>query len=507
MDQDGADAFFCSAQADRTAIIDERGGHTYAGLLQASARIASRLLGGSNDLREERVAFLAPPGFAWAAAWLGIWRAGGIAVPLSPQHPLPEIDFVVENSRAHLLLVDSELGDVIRGLTPGRSAKVVGIPEALAAPAGPLPEVTLDRRAMIVYTSGTTSRPKGVVTTHRNIRSQIMTLIEAWRWTAADVALHVLPLHHIHGIINVLGCALRAGATCRMLPRFDAARVWEALEDGDVTVFMAVPTIYNRLIAAWEAAGPAERRRMSEAATRLRLMVSGSAALPVSTLEAWRNITGHILLERYGMTEIGMALSNPLHGPRRPGYVGTPLPGVDIRLTRESAGGAEPGEGGEIEVRGDSVFLEYWDNPDATRAAFREGWFRTGDMAVVEDGCYRILGRLSVDIIKTGGFKVSAVEIEEVLRTHPSVVDCAVVGVEDPEWGECVCAAAELRAAGDIEGIRSWAKERLAPYKAPRRVLAVDSLPRNPLGKVIKTKVKKLFRLGRESDGDGHGRD
>jgi len=307
----------------------------------------------------------------------------------------------------------------------------------------------------------------------------------------------VLPLHHVHGIVNVLTCALWAGARCDMAPQFDAERVWERIAAGDLTLFMAVPTVYGKLIGAWEAAPPERRGAWSAgcAPPRLRLMVSGSAALPVQTLERWREITGHVLLERYGMTEIGMALSNPLQGERRPGFVGSPLPGVEVRLVDDAGEPVPPGTPGEIEVRGPGVFLEYWRRPEATGAAFRLEWFRTGDVAVVEDGAYRILGRKSVDIIKTGGYKVSALEIEEVLRTHPAVAECAVVGVEDAEWGERISAAVELRGEGELTlpALQSWARERLAPYKLPRALRCVSALPRNALGKVMKPEVAKLF--------------
>jgi malonyl-CoA/methylmalonyl-CoA synthetase len=225
-------------------------------------------------------------------------------------------------------------------------------------------------------------------------------------------------------------------------------------------------------------------------------MVSGSAALPVQTLARWREITGHTLLERYGMTEIGMALSNPLRGERHPGSVGAPLPGVEVRLVDEEGTSVSDGTPGEIEVRGPNVFTEYWGRPDATRDAFRDGWFRTGDVAVREDGAYRILGRTSVDIIKTGGFKVSALEIEEVLRTHPAIAECAVVGVSDEAWGERVSAAVELRqgAALSLDDLQQWAKLQLAPYKIPRALQQVSALPRNAMGKVVKPEVAGLFK-------------
>ena len=234
----------------------------------------------------------------------------------------------------------------------------------------------------------------------------------------------------------------------------------------------------------------------AERAGRLRLMVSGSAALPgADAASEWREISGHVLLERYGMTELGMVLSNPLHGERRPGFVGTPLDRVEVRLTDEAGGVVPPGQPGEIEVRGPNVFLEYWRRPEATVAAFREGWFRTGDTAMLENGSYRILGRTSVDIIKTGGFKVSALEIEEELRTHPAVAECAVVGIADSDWGERISVAVELTPGTTLalEELQAWSKERLAPYKVPKALLCVASLPRNAMGKVVKPEVAKLF--------------
>jgi len=235
---------------------------------------------------------------------------------------------------------------------------------------------------------------------------------------------------------------------------------------------------------------------LSQACAKLRLMVSGSAALPVSTLEKWREISSHTLLERYGMTEIGMALSNPYRGIRVPGSVGTPLPTVEVQLVDETGEPATPGTPGEIEVRGPSVFKEYWNRPEATRDAFRDGWFRTGDTAVVENGTYRILGRTNIDIIKTGGHKVSALEIEEALREHPAIVECAVVGVPDQEWGERVAAAVVLNDGNtlDLPSLRAWARELLAAHKLPSRLLVLDMLPRNAMGKVMKPGVVTLFK-------------
>ena len=304
----------------------------------------------------------------------------------------------------------------------------------------------------------------------------------------------MLPLHHVHGIVNVTLCALWSGAVCEAPGGFDARATWESLASGDLTLFMAVPTIYTRLIAMWNEAEPGERDRWSAGARELRLMVSGSAALPVSTLDQWRDITGHVLLERYGMTEIGMALSNSLTR-RVPGKVGFPLPHVEARIVDDALRDVFDGTPGELLVRGPNVFSQYWNNPEATDAAFVDGWFRTGDVAVREPDGYRLLGRASVDIIKSGGEKVSALEVEEVLRTHPDIADCAVVGVPDEEWGERVCAAVVPRpdTTLDSPALRQWGKQRLAPAKVPSRFALVESLPRNAMGKVLKPDVKRMF--------------
>ncbi|MFQ5690103.1 MAG: acyl-CoA synthetase [Gemmatimonadota bacterium] len=549
--------------ARRLAIADEAGEHTYAGLRDGSSALAASLLADAAsrpashraDLGEARVAFMVPPGVGYATALWAIWRAGGIAVPLCTFHPTPELEYVLEDADGSVLLGHPSLEAVLRPLARARGLRYVSLEEvdrteAVSGSAGPsdqpmpedppdtmpaedvaLPRIDPARRALILYTSGTTSRPKGVVMTHAALAAQVESLVEAWGWTAGDRILHTLPLHHTHGIVNALLCALQVGATCEMMPRFEAEAVWNRFVRGvegphlaPITLFMAVPTVYVKLIAAWDAAPPARREAFCAAARSLRLMVSGSAALPVRVFERWREIGGRPLLERYGMTEIGMGLSNPLKGERRPGTVGRPLPGVRVRLVDESGAPiAEEGVAGEIEVRGPGLFLEYWRRPEATRRAFHDGWFRTGDVALVEDGYYRILGRRSVDIIKTGGYKVSALEIEEALREHPEVADCAVVGAEDSEWGERVCAvlvpaeglatpgaaggprpdrtvrespAAGLPGAASLpDRVDAWARERLAPYKVPRRWLVRDELPRNAMGKVLKPEVKALFRV------------
>ena len=492
--------------ATRIALTEGGSSMSYEDLTRASDTWGTRLrLAGVET--GDRVAYLIPPGGHHVSVLWGIWKAGGVAVPISLSHPPPEVAYVLADAQPSVVAIspDAPHAKATLELCGREGVPVLHVGEDLdhssddARPTeagGSMLSGSLasDQSALMIYTSGTTGRPKGVVTTHGNVVAQIRALVEAWEWTADDRILHVLPLHHVHGLINVLSCALWTGAHCEFAPN-DPDHVWERLGSSEISLFMAVPTIYGRLIRAWEAASPAQRARWSEGAARLRLMVSGSAALPVETLDRWRGITGHTLLERYGMTEIGMGLSNPLHGERRPGHVGQPLPRVDVRIVDKDGVPVPAGESGEIQVRGPQVFKEYWRRPEETRAAFRDGWFQTGDEGILEDGYYRILGRRSVDILKTGGYKVSALEIEEAFRGHPAVADLAVVGVEDTDWGERVCAA-WIPAGSDRPGeadLREWGKQRLAPYKVPRTFLAVDDLPRNAMGKVQKPAVAAMF--------------
>jgi malonyl-CoA/methylmalonyl-CoA synthetase len=479
----------------RTAIVDPRGTWTYAELAERAARLATTLPGGADDLAETRVALLCAPGHDFVVALVACWSAGGLAVPLHPAHPDAELAYYLADSGTTVIVASPEHEELARRVASGAGATVV-ITDASSTASTTRPPVVTDaaRRAMMLYTSGTTGRPKGVVHTHGSLLAQIESLIDAWQWSPSDRILLVLPLHHVHGVVNVTLCALWAGAVCEAPGGFDAHATWERLASGDITLFMAVPTIYTRLIAHWDGAGASERERWSAGATRLRLMVSGSAALPVSTLERWQEITGHVLLERYGMTELGMALSNTLER-RVAGKVGEPLPGIATRVVDERGHDVSGDTPGELLVRGPQVFLEYWNRADETAAAFVDGWFRTGDVAAHEPDGYRLLGRSSVDIIKTGGEKVSALEIEEMYRTHPAVVDCAVVGIPDDEWGERVCAAVVLDAAAlTADDLRAWGKERLAAAKVPSRFANVADLPRNTMGKVTKTDVQALFR-------------
>lgn len=480
---------------DRAAIVSNGKAYSFEDLLVKSSVVAANLLNGASDLNEARIAFLVPPSFEYAAVQWGIWAAGGVAVPLCVQHPLPSMEYVIEDSGAKVIIVHKDFQDILQPLKTSTGLSIIPLMEVFTKNSSLLPEIKLNRRAMMLYTSGTTNKPKGVVTTHGIIESQITTLVKAWEWQKEDYILNVLPLHHVHGIINVLSCALWSGACCEFHTKFDSREVWNVILSGRMTLFMAVPTIYYKLINFWEGENKENQLLMSEAASKLRLMVSGSAALPVPVLKKWRSITGHTLLERYGMTEIGMGLSNSYRAERRPGYVGLPLPGVVLRLVDKDNNLVDKDEPGEIQIKGPCVFKEYWQKEEATRIAFtKDGWFRTGDIAMLHNGMYKILGRDSVDIIKSGGYKISALEIEDVLRGHKDIDDSAVIGLEDEEWGEVVAAClVSGQKALDFDEISTWLKTRLPAYKIPRKFIVQNKLPRNVLGKVTKNELKSLF--------------
>ena len=473
--------------AHKTAIISGGNSYSYADLHGAADDFAHLLLEEQADLNEARVAFMVHPGFDYVRVQWGIWQAGGIVVPLCLSYPLPSLRYTIENSGASVIVVSPEFEETLKDLAGELACRyiVLGKNDQAKTPRA-LPEILDSRGAMILYTSGTTNLPKGVVSTHANLNAQISSLIEAWRWTSEDATVCVLPLHHVHGVVNVVSCSLWAGASCEFMPNFSEKAIFELIEQAKINVFMAVPTIYFKLIAYWESLEDIRRKQISDALQQLRFMISGSAALPVSVMERWQAISGHLLLERYGMTEIGMALSNPYDGPRVAGHVGYPLPGVSVRLSEE----------GEIQVKGPTVFKEYWNKPESTAESFTEdGWFKTGDIAAIDElGGYRILGRNSVDIIKSGGYKISALEIEEVLRQYPGIADCSVVGIPNDEWGELVAAAIVTKDVVDEKALSSWMREQMPAYKTPRKYVVVKDLPRNAMGKVTKKDVVQLIQ-------------
>jgi malonyl-CoA/methylmalonyl-CoA synthetase len=402
-------------------------------------------------------------------------RAGLVVVPANTAYTRREVTYIVADVRPAAAIVD----DPTRG---GWAADAAGRPLVVAGPDLDLPDGDVsdldtsgpDDPALICFTSGTTGAPKGAVLSHRNLLAATRGVCLAWRWTPADRLIHCLPIFHAHGLcVGVYGTLL-SGGSARLLPGFDLEAVADAAAGGDTSLFFGVPTMYHRL---------SQSARAAELG-RLRLCVSGSAPLPAALHRTMEAITGMSVLERYGMTETLMNASNPYDGERRPGTVGFPLPGVEIRLATD----------GEIELRGPNVFGGYWERPKATAEAFLDAgdgapWFRTGDLGSVEDGYLTIRGR-SKELIISGGFNVYPSEVEEVVLSHPGVAEVAVTGTASEEWGEVVTAwIVADGSAPSAEALSVYTAERLAAYKRPRIVHVIDSLPRNALGKVVRSEL------------------
>ena len=438
-----------------------------------------------------------PTCLAFVQLHLAICRLGAVHLPLNPAFPAAELRYFLNDSGATLFFhaADSQSATSIAGTTMDLRCIALHddahFAEQIAAHdpfAPPLP-ADPDAVALMLYTSGTTSRPKGALITHGNLTANIEALHTAWGWRHDDVLLHVLPIFHVHGLTVALHGALRAGATAVMLPRFDADRVLTLLESRRFTVFMGVPTIHRRLHRA------AEGRACDF--SHMRLMTSGSDRLPDDLFRGVQQRFNVTLLERYGMTETGMNLSNPLQGERRRGSVGLPLPGVQARVVdRQTEQPLPDGVVGELQIRGPHVCAGYHGRSEQTAAAFTaDGWLRTGDLAErAADGYFTLQGRAK-DLIISGGMNVYPPEVERALLAHPSVRAAAVIGCADEEWGECVVALVVPEAgvapkAAELEG---WCRERLAPYKVPRAWHIVAALPQNALGKVRKAMLREQF--------------
>ncbi|XP_064466851.1 malonate--CoA ligase ACSF3, mitochondrial-like [Ornithodoros turicata] len=527
----------CIAHKDRTAIIDVHGSHSYANILARSASLKKKLDPFLKEKSQQRIAFLCPNDSRYVAAQWACWLGENVAVPLYREHPRPVLEYYIKDSQSSVLVTTEEYADRLQPISKDLDLPIVvtDLESAVLEDIMPITKQVLEdwkrmkkKNAQILYTSGTTGPPKGVVTTHHNIYVQSAALLSSWEYRPSDVILHTLPLHHTHGIINALVAPLYAGSIIVMLPKFDAADVWNYLLEPPAgvprpNVYMAVPTIYARLIEHYNklftGSGPYSRSKefiRATCAQKIRLMISGSAALPLPVLEQWKEITGHTLLERYGMTEIGMALGNPLHGKRKPGFVGKPFPGVEVSIVKQNAYSNKgydviasgdhhkttvmqnhENECGELLVKGPNVFKEYWNRLDATEEAFTsDGWFKTGDTAQFTDGDYRILGRTSSDIIKSGGYKISALDVERHLLAHPNIRDCAVVGVPDLTWGEkvaCVVALHDPKRTLTLQCLREWGKHEMDAAMMPAVLKVMDDIPRNAMGKVNKKDIAAQF--------------
>jgi malonyl-CoA/methylmalonyl-CoA synthetase len=465
------------AGPDRPALwAAEEGWRSRGELAAASARVAGRLRR-AGLAAGDRVLVSAATSMDLVVAYLGALRMGLVVVPVNTAYREREVAHIVGDAGPRAAVVDDpDRGRWARGAAGGDllvTGPEVGLPDGDPPPldsSGP------GDPALLCYTSGTTGAPKGAVLAHGNLLASAEALRLAWRWEPDDRLVLALPLFHIHGLGVGLHGTLLAGASAVLLPRFEAGAVLDAARDHQATLFFGVPTMYARLAASPRAAELG----------RLRLCVSGSAPLPPTVFERLAERAGQRVLERYGMTETIMNVSNPYDGERRPGTVGLPLPGVELRL----AGGDQ----GEVLLRGPNVFSGYWGNPAATADAFDpDGWFHTGDLGSFDErGYLRIEGR-SKELIITGGYNVYPREVEELLLEHAGVAEAAVVGTPSEEWGEQVTAfvvPVDPAAPPGREELLAFAAERLAGFKRPRVVHYVEALPRNALGKVLKHELR-----------------
>ncbi len=487
-----------SQPAPRAAL---RCGHTvstYGDLDEWSHGLARHLIEVGGVCAGVRVAMLFEPGPAFVATLLAIWRARGVALVLTDLHPPKERAALMNDAKPVVVLASERLSEAARASAGATALIVIGSLEPWrsatgrdGAPWRPQP----DDLALQMYTSGTTGAPKGVLLRHHHLSAQLETLARAWGITRDDVLVHALPLHHIHGLSIAMLNVLRAGGLVHLLPAFDPHAVLALCTNA--TLFMGVPTMYARLLDTLDALDSEARAAAIAPLRALRLCVSGSAALPVSLGNRWEAYAGRYPLERFGMTELGVALSNPLDGCRVAGSVGKPLDGVLVRVVDDEGTDAREGQ---LLVGGPTVFEGYFERPDADAQSFvvQDGvrWFQTGDTVRLDDHArVQILGRTSVDILKSAGYKLSAIEIEEALRRHPAVRDAAVVGLPDETYGQRVAAAVMLHKGARAlpDELASFLREELAPYKLPRVWRIVDDVPRNALGKVLKPALTKQF--------------
>jgi malonyl-CoA/methylmalonyl-CoA synthetase len=469
-----------SQPPDRVALRFPEGELSYAQLREAAAHVAERVAGA------QRVGVWALSVPETCVAVVGALLAGVAAVPINPKAGERELSHILDDSDpAAILTAPGVELPACAAQRPHIEVEVDIEASGRALPAEPPDEAP----ALVVYTSGTTGPPKGAVLPRRAIASNLDALAAAWEWTHADVVAHGLPLFHVHGlVIGILG-PLRRGGTAHHLGRFSSEAVAAALEAG-ATMAFGVPTMYHRLAADAE-----ERPDLARAIGKARLLVSGSAALPAVEHERIERLTGQRIVERYGMSETLMNTAIRASGERRPGYVGPPLDGVEIRLlddAGEPIDAADDETIGEIAVRGPNLMLEYLNRRDATAEAVRDGWFRTGDLATrAPDGYIRIVGRRATDLIKSGGYKIGAGEIEGALLEHADVKEAAVTGEPDPDLGERIVAWIVPRADAQpvAEELTDHVAKLLTPHKRPRVVHFVEELPRNEMGKVQKARL------------------
>lgn len=485
------------SDASKIAITQPHGkDYTYGELLQLTGRLANVII--SNGVRPgDRVAVQVEKTIVGLALYLATLRVGAVFLPLNTAYTPSEVEYFVTDAEPKLVVCDPSQIEAVQKIAEKVGAAVETLDakgEGSLTSGLSMAEAkfqTVERHATdlaaILYTSGTTGRSKGAMLTHRNLTSNALTLIEEWRFTRNDILIHALPIYHTHGLFVATNVALFSGARIVFLPKFDADEILTQMPDA--TVMMGVPTFYTRLLKS---------PRLGEASLGMRLFVSGSAPLLAETHLEWSRLTGHSILERYGMTETNMNTSNPYDGDRVPGTVGFPLPGVSLRITDPESGALLcANDVGMIEVKGSNVFSGYWRMPEKTKAELRDdGFFITGDLGKIDDrGYVHIIGR-GKDLVITGGFNVYPKEIEEEIDAIEGVIESAIIGLPHRDFGEGVTAIV-VRSEGsalDEGGILYAIRDRLAKFKLPKKIIFVSELPRNTMGKVQKNLLREHYR-------------
>jgi malonyl-CoA/methylmalonyl-CoA synthetase len=487
-----------SALGLKTAIRFQNRILSYQDLDQQTGRSAAALreLGIAQG---DRIALLLPKGLEFIEIHLAALALGAVVLPLNPGYRPEEIAYFLFDSETNLLVTFQEKYDELKKaligfpdipvlLIDGQCPNCISYPSLLNQGLEVMDlayPTSMEDPALLCYTSGTTGRSKGAMITHGNLIHNLQALHQAWQWSERDILLHSLPLFHIHGLVVALHGCLLAGATLILLERFDPRTVWEILDQDSCTVFMGVPTLYQRLSQDW--ATLSEKPRLKS----LRVFISGSAPLSEPLFNRFREQTGHTILERYGMTEAGMIASNPYLSKRRIAKsVGYPLAGVQLRIADSKGDDVLPGEVGEVQIRGTNIFKGYWRQSEKTAEAFQDGWFKSGDLGYqdpADEGRLFLVGRAK-ELIISGGLNVYPKEVENILEAHDAVLEAAVYGRPDEDLGERVLAAVVLRegAALSPEDCISYCRNHLAPYKCPKRVFFIPSLPRNAMGKIQK---------------------
>ncbi len=482
---------------DHIAIIDSEQEHKYESLVQQSRLLASSLKScplNNNAVNERpRIAFFADRQASSMIAILAIWLADGIAVPLDPMMSLSEWQWRLDDLKIQTVVYPSRLRAEAHYLAQLVSIHLVCVEANKERCIVPLKLGSPDDSAVILFSSGTDSHPKPVVHSFSSLSAQMKALSQALDWQPGDHLLHVLPLASTHGLIHGLLCSMAAGACCRLVDTFKTDAVWNLLASGDTTLFTAVPTIYQYLIDAWHKTSDQQQIQWQHGLKHLRHAIVGSSPLMPELQEQWSEISGQPLWFRYGKTECGMILYNSMAESHQSGITGIPLPGINLRLVDDTGSEITTGGPGELEVRSAQLFKEYYGKAQLSRDAFNHGWYRTGELAIKrESGDYQLLGHRNLDIIESGGYRVSAQEVEAMLDCHPGVSECAVLGTPCDRWGEAICACIVPKAKPlDLSELRDWLCPQLPSYKLPTRLSVLEQMPRTSVGAIDKPGLKR----------------